>query len=134
MRHDPFTAALSNPLELHAQIEKGLPVSLLDRLALALGLKVETMAALCGMSRATFHRKKATRARLGEFESDRAARYASLLKHAVDVFGDQDAAGDWLRTEQVGLGGARPIDLAKTTQGFQEVDKLLTRIDHGVYA
>jgi putative toxin-antitoxin system antitoxin component (TIGR02293 family) len=125
---------LTNPLELHAQIEKGLPVSLLDRLAAALGVKVEAMAALCGLSRATCHRKKATRARLGEFESDRAARYAALLKHAGTVFGESAAAAEWLRSGQVGLGGAKPIDLAKTTQGYQEVDKLLTRIDHGVYA
>jgi len=134
MRHHPLTAAWSNPLELHAQIEKGLPISLLDRLATVLGIKVEAMAALCGMSRATFHRKKAAHARLGEFESDRAARYATLLKHAAAVFGEDAAAADWLRTAQVGLGGAKPIDLAKTTQGFQEVDKLLTRIDYGVYA
>lgn len=134
MRHDAFTAALSNPLELHALIEKGLPVSLLDSLAGALGLKVEAVAALCGVSRATFHRKKSNRAKLGHFESDMVARYAALLKHATAVFEDEKAAGDWLRTEQIGLGGAKPLELAKTTQGYQEVEKLLTRIDHGVYA
>lgn len=134
MRQDAFTAALSKPLELHALIEKGLPVSRLDWLASALGLKVETMAALCGLSRATFHRKKSSRAKLGHFESDMVARYAALLKHATEVFEEEKAAGDWLRTEQIGLSGAKPLELAKTTQGFQEVEKLLTRIDHGVYA
>lgn len=134
MRHDAFTLALSDPLALHAVVEKGLPISLLDRLAKALGLSVEAVASLCGISRATFHRKKAARQKLGRFESDMVARYASLLKHATDVFGDEKSAGEWLRTEQVGLGGKVPLDLAQTTQGFQEVDKLLTRIDHGVYA
>lgn len=134
MRHDAQALTVTDPLALHAQIEKGLPLSLLDTLAGALGLKVETMAALCGMSRATFHRKKAAKAKLGEFESDRAARYAALVRHATEVFTDEKAAADWLRTAQVGLGGAKPIDLAKTTQGYQEVEKLLTRIDHSVYA
>jgi putative toxin-antitoxin system antitoxin component (TIGR02293 family) len=134
MRQDAFTAALSNPLQLHSLIEKGLPVSLLDSLASALGLKVEAMAALCGVSRATFHRKKTSRAKLGHFESDMVARYAALLRHATTVFADKKAAGDWLRTEQIGLGGAKPLELAKTTQGYQEVEKLLTRIDYGVYA
>jgi len=30
-----------------------------------IGLKVDEFAALCGMSRATFHRKKAAKAKLG---------------------------------------------------------------------
>lgn len=134
MRQNSLTAVLGQPLALHALIEKGLPVSLLDTVAAGLGLKVETMAGLCGLSRATFHRKRSARAKLGHFESDMVARYAALLQHARDVFEDEKAAGDWLRTGQIGLGGAKPIDLAQTTQGFQEVEKLLTRIDHGAYA
>jgi putative toxin-antitoxin system antitoxin component (TIGR02293 family) len=92
------------------------------------------MAALCGVSRATFHRKKSSGAKLGHFESDMLARYAALLDRAKDVFEDPKAAAEWLRTPQVGLGGTAPIDLAQTTQGYREVEKLLTRIDYGVYA
>ena len=134
MRHNTFAAALANPLQLHGLIEKGLPVALLDYVATALGLNVEAVAELCGLSRATFHRKKAAQAKLGHFESDMLARYAVLLKHAADVFEDATAAGQWLRTAQIGLGGKVPIELAQTTQGYQEVEKLLTRIDYGVYA
>jgi putative toxin-antitoxin system antitoxin component (TIGR02293 family) len=134
MRLATFDAALSKPLELHGFIQAGLPVSLVGHIAIGIGLKVDEFASLCGMSRATFHRKKTAKAKLGPLESDMVARYASLLKHATDVFGDADAAGSWLREQQIGLGGAVPIDLAQTTQGYQEVEKLLTRIDHGVYA
>ena len=134
MRHSPLASALRQPLELHALIEKGLPVSLLDGLAAGLGLSVESFAALCGLSRATFHRKKAQKAKLGHFESDMVARYATLVQHATDTFEDEAAAAQWLRTPQVGLGGAVPLDLAQSTQGFQEIERLLTRIDFGVYA
>lgn len=134
MRANDVTAALANPLALHGHIQRGLPVMLLDGFAGAIGLDVERLALLCGLSRATFHRKKTARARLGHFESDMLVRYASLLKHATDVFEDADAAGEWLRKPQIGLGGAVPVELARSTQGFQEVEKLLTRIDHGVYA
>ncbi len=134
MRHATFEAALSHPLEIHGFIQAGLPVDLLARIADELGLKAEAFAALCGMSRATFHRKKTTRAKLGRMESDLVARYASLLRHATEVFSEPGAASQWLREKQIGLGGAVPLDLAQSTQGYQEVEKLLTRIDYGVYA
>jgi putative toxin-antitoxin system antitoxin component (TIGR02293 family) len=134
MRTDAFDAALSNPLELHGFIQAGLPINVVAHIAVGIGLKVDEFAALCGMSRATFHRKKAAKAKLGRLESDMVARYASLLKHATEVFSDAEAAGKWLREKQIGLGGAVPIEFAQTTQGYQEIEKLLTRIDYSVYA
>ncbi len=134
MRITAFEAALANPLEIHEFIQAGLPVTLVAHIAVGLGLKVDDLAVLCGMSRATFHRKVAAKAKLGRMESDLAARYGALLHHATEVFSDADAAGKWLREKQIGLGGAVPIVLAQSTQGFQEVEKLLTRIDYGVYA
>ena len=75
------------------------------------------------------------RARLTEHESDALARHSSLLSQALAVFdGDETAARKWLGSAQIGLGDAVPLDLAQTTFGFREVEKLLTRIDHGVYA
>ena len=35
---------------------------------------------------------------------------------------------------QIGLGDAIPLELAQTSFGFREVEKLLTRFSHGVYA
>lgn len=129
-----FESALAHPLDLHALIQAGLPASLLPRVAASLGVKGEDLAARCGISRATFHRKKNARVRLGRLESDLVARYATLLRQASAVFEDDGAAATWLREPQIGLGGAVPLDLAQTTQGYQEVVKLLTRLDHGVYA
>ncbi len=57
------------------------------------------------------------------------------MTQAIAVFdGDEDAARQWLGCPQIGLGNAVPLDCAQTTFGFREVEKLLTRIDHGVYA
>lgn len=134
MRHEVFDEAVANPLALHRLIQSGLPVDVVAHIAAALGLKAEDLAARCGISRATFHRKKTARAKLGRIESDLVARHASLLHHAKGVFEDAGAASKWLREPQVGLGGAVPLDLAQSTQGYQEVAKLLTRIDYGVYA
>jgi putative toxin-antitoxin system antitoxin component (TIGR02293 family) len=134
MRTATFDSALSNPLEMHGFIQAGLPVNVVAHIAAGLGLRTEEFASLCGMSRATFHRKKTAKAKLGRMESDMVARYASLLNHAAEVFSDPEAGGKWLREPQIGLGGAVPIDFAQSTQGYQEVEKLLTRIDYSVYA
>lgn len=134
MRTATFDSALSNPLAMHGLIQAGLPVNVVAHIATGLGLRTEEFASLCGMSRATFHRKKTAKAKLGRMESDMVARYASLLNHAAEVFSDPEAAGKWLREPQIGLGGIVPIDFAQSTQGYQEVEKLLTRIDYSVYA
>lgn len=120
----------------HAQIIQGLPIKALPPIAESLGLSPEELARRVGVSRATFHRKlNKPRQLLSLLESDALARYESLLSQAVETFdGDEEAARQWLSTGQPGLGNAVPLDLARTTVGFREVEKLLRRIDLGVYA
>ena len=60
-------------------------------------------------------------------------RFARLTARAVAVFGNEDDARKWLGTAQQGLGGALPLDYAETETGEREVEKLLGRIEHGVY-
>ena len=56
----------------------------------------------------------------------------ALLRHASQVFADKAAAAVWLKTPQVGLGGAVPNTRARTAKGRSEVKTLLTRIDYGL--
>lgn len=99
------------------------------------GVSVGEMAKRIGVTRSTLHRKLAGKGRLTEHESDSLARYSALLVHATEVFDeDVEAARRWLTTPQIGLGGSVPLDFAKTTFGYQEVENLLVRIDYGVYA
>ena len=60
-------------------------------------------------------------------------RFAMLLSKAITVFGSQDEANKWLKSPQFGLGGAVPLDFAKSEVGAREVEKLLGRIEYGVY-
>jgi putative toxin-antitoxin system antitoxin component (TIGR02293 family) len=99
------------------------------------GISPTEMAERIGVSRSTFHRKQRKNALLSGHESDALARLAGLLTQAIAVFdGDEEAARQWLNCPQIGLGNAVPLEFAKTTIGFREVEKLLTRIDRGVYA
>jgi putative toxin-antitoxin system antitoxin component (TIGR02293 family) len=116
-----------------AVIERGLPIRELDDLQKSLDVDLGRLAALLGMSKATLHRRKAE-GRLGALESDRLLRFARLMGKAVGVFGGLDAAREWLRSAQIGLGGTTPLDYARTEVGAREVEDLLGRIEYGIYS
>jgi putative toxin-antitoxin system antitoxin component (TIGR02293 family) len=119
----------------HGEIKVGYAPRLVIALAERLGIPPASMAERIGVSRSTFHRKLRGHALLTEHESDSLARHSSLLSQAIAVFdGDEEAAKQWLSCPQVGLGNGVPLDLAQTSFGYREVEKLLTRIDHGAYA
>jgi len=40
----------------------------------------------------------------------------------------------WLEREQIGLGGRVPLSMLTTDPGRDQVEKLLLRIEHGVYS
>lgn len=121
---------------IHKEIVGGLPYWFISAVAEQAGLAAEELARRIGVSRSTFHRrKKSSAARLSTQESDALARYASLTARAAGTFdGDADAARRWLGSPQPGLGNEVPLEIARTTPGYREVEKLLTRIDLGVYA
>jgi putative toxin-antitoxin system antitoxin component (TIGR02293 family) len=130
------TALLHKTPDLRREIERirtGLSFRAAQQLQKALGVSLEQLAAVLGMSRATLHRRK-TQGRLAETESERLVRYQQLLKKAVTVFGGEEKAREWLTHPQAALGQAVPIDFAQTEIGAREVENLLGRIEYGVYS
>ena len=83
-------------------------------------------------------RTLARRKREGVFppdESDRLFRAARLFARALELFdGNRDAASEWLTTAQPALGGSAPITLARTDFGTREVERLIGRLEHGVFS
>ena len=68
-------------------------------------------------------------------ESDRLLRASRLFGKTLELFEtDRDTATEWLTTAQPALGGAVPIDLAKSEVGAREVERLLGRLEHGVFS
>jgi putative toxin-antitoxin system antitoxin component (TIGR02293 family) len=127
------SAADFTPSKLIEVLRVGLPVRELDDLQASLAVPMEKLVPMLGISKATLHRRKAA-GRLGQAESDRVVRFAKLLGRAVKVFGDLEDAKQWLNSPQFGLGGAVPLDYAKTEVGAREVENLLGRIEYGVYS
>jgi putative toxin-antitoxin system antitoxin component (TIGR02293 family) len=122
-----------SPGQVIQAVSAGADFKELTALREELDLPMEQLAAKLGFSRATLHRRKAS-GRLTSDESDKIVRYARLLGQAARVFGGADNARQWLKAPQRGLAGAVPLDYAETETGAREVEKLLGRIDYGVYS
>ena len=122
------------PSKLIEALRVGLPMQELDDLQASFAMPADRLAPMLGISKATFHRRKGAGRRLNPAVSDRVVRFARLLGKAVKVFGDIEDAKQWLNSPQFGLGGAVPLDYAKTEIGAREVENLLGRIEYGVYS
>ncbi len=126
-------AKAKHPTELIRQIQKGLRFSELETLQNSIDLPFEQLAAKLSISRSTLQRRKAA-GRLSPDESDKVIRYSRLVRQAADFFGDIEKARAWLKHPQYGLGGAVPLDYARTEAGAREVENLLGRMKYGVYS
>jgi putative toxin-antitoxin system antitoxin component (TIGR02293 family) len=140
IRQDKTGAAVAEPVmekfapgQLVQFIHDGLAITELEDLQTSLGLPMEKLSPLLGISKATHHRRKA-RGRLDAGQSDRVVRFARLMGKAIDVMESEENARQWLKSPQVGLGGAVPLAFAATEVGAREVEDLLGRIEYGVYS
>jgi putative toxin-antitoxin system antitoxin component (TIGR02293 family) len=118
----------------HALLEAGLPRGVLDALKQATSLSDAQLASLVGVSGKTLQRGRATRGRLDSVTSDRLFRAARLVALAGEVLEDRERGIAWLGRAQIGLGGVAPFALMTTDAGCEQVEQLLLRIEHGVYA
>jgi len=55
-----------------------------------------------------------------------------LLEKGYDIFG-QEKFQIWMRTQNKVL-KSKPIDMLHTSEGIQQVEDILGRIEHGVYS
>ena len=127
------SAKAKHPTDLIREIQKGLRFSELKTLQNSIDLPFEQLAAQLAISRSTLQRRKVS-GRLSPDESDKVIRYSRLVQQAADFFGEIGKARAWLKHHQYGLGGAVPLDYARTEAGAREVENLLGRMKYGVYS
>lgn len=123
-----------DPPDLLRAVKKGLAYRTFERFRQNTSLPVERVLDLIDMPRRTLTRRK----REGRFlpaESDRLLRASRVFGKTLDLFeGDRGAATEWLTSRQPALGGAVPLDLAKSEVGSLEVERLVGRLEHGVFS
>lgn len=117
-----------------ATVNKGMPVDAALALKDRLGITDAVFARLLGVSEKTLARARAAGGRLDAVTSDRLLRAARILELAEQVLEGESRAIAWLKRSQPGLGGETPISYLETDTGVGEVERLLLRIEHGVYS
>jgi putative toxin-antitoxin system antitoxin component (TIGR02293 family) len=115
-------------------VGKGFVYGAFERFQRNSALPVESLLELVAIPRRTLTRRK----REGRFlpaESDRLLRASRLFGRTLELFeGDRQAATEWLTSAQPALGGALPLVLARTEVGSREVERLVHRLEHGVFS
>jgi putative toxin-antitoxin system antitoxin component (TIGR02293 family) len=116
------------------RLKDGLSFASFDRFRQNIALSQEELAALVQISPRTLARRKAQK-KLESDESDRLVRLSRVFGKTVDLFeGDDAAARRWLSRPQLGLGGKKPLLLLGSEVGAREVETLIGRLEHGVFA
>jgi putative toxin-antitoxin system antitoxin component (TIGR02293 family) len=134
VRKHVYAGTLS-PQETAAHIKRGLPVKEFDALKELLGMTVEALARKVRISIATLSRRRQRGGGLDVDHGDRVMRFARLYRLAVELYdGDEVAARLWLSKPARALDGQTPLDFADTEAGAHEVENLIGRLEHGVYA
>jgi putative toxin-antitoxin system antitoxin component (TIGR02293 family) len=130
LRRNP--ARPGTPLGLMGEVERGLPLSALDRVAHAVAPGDSSFAHRL-VPRATLARRRAqASARLTPDESARVARLASVWAFAKDVWQDDEQARGFLSRPHPELGMRRPMDVVLAGElGRPLVEAILGRIKYG---
>lgn len=121
--------------DVHAALVDGVPYAALFHLIdHTERLSEAEVAEVIGLSTRTLRRQRSTpKARMATDLASRTWLLAEALAAAVEVMGSRDAAERWMTEPAMGLDGARPIDLLRTSQGAELVTDFLGRLEFGVY-
>jgi putative toxin-antitoxin system antitoxin component (TIGR02293 family) len=114
------------------RLRKGFPMKEFRLLQELLKIPEEELGRYLGISPATLHRRKKSGS-LETPESERIVRYARLFGIGMEVFETEEATREWLKTANPGTAGEAPLSYADTEFGAREVEKLIGKIDHGVF-
>lgn len=131
-----FRRDLKSEADFIEQIRAGLPASALDSIfvefAETAGIQTQIYRVV-GKAR-TLQRKRQHSTVLSADESDRLARLARILVRAEEALGDRERAYSWLTKPNRALGGQSPLSLLDNDTGTLSVERVLGRIEHGVYS
>jgi putative toxin-antitoxin system antitoxin component (TIGR02293 family) len=123
--------ALTSPLQFIEFLEKGLPLSSIERIAEALAPR-DAGFRYHIVPRATLARMRVEKRRLNKAQGELVARLAEVWTGALRVWKSEEDARSFLTRKHPLLENNRPIDLALQSEiGAQLVRDILGRLEYG---
>ena len=128
-----LSGRLLSEQEIISRSRQGVLRAEADRVAQLVGLTDKEMAAALGLSTSYLHRLK-TDQPMSRDASERLLLLENVLQHGLDTFdGRATTVLNWLRSSLRELDGQTPLQTLDTVTGFTLVDRVLGRIDHGIF-
>jgi putative toxin-antitoxin system antitoxin component (TIGR02293 family) len=124
---------LQADLALAKAVEEGLPTQAIDA-AVKGGIVGQQDIHQLVVTKRTLQRRRDEEQRLNAEESDRLARLIRVIARAEVALDDSRKAESWMREPNRALQGRRPMDLLTSDMGARAVEKVLGRIEHGIYS
>ncbi len=104
-----------------------------DRVAHLVGIADKELSTALGISESYLHRLRVDRP-LSREAAERLLLLENLLIHALDTFeGRAETVLHWLRTPLRELAGQTPLEALDTVTGYTLVDRVLGRLDYGIF-
>lgn len=120
-------------LEWISLVRLGLSARTVDAAVRVMGISQTELARALDIPERTLARRKKEGV-LSRVESEKLVRLARVVERAVEVFENDRAALDWLKSQNPALGGTSPLSLLDTDLGSVAVVNTLGRIEQGVFA
>lgn len=111
---------------------KGISKQVVIRLAEVMEVPMKDMATLLNISYKTLGRKKLTDT-LDSLSSSLSIEIAETISKGISVFEDTAKLNRWLQKENRALQGGKPIEFLNTPTGIKMINRLLGRIEEGIY-
>ncbi|MDH5527306.1 MAG: DUF2384 domain-containing protein [Nitrospirota bacterium] len=124
---------VTRDVDMMEAIHNGLRFKAFNLLGKQLHISEDQLREVVVITPRTLARRKQS-AWLNPEESDRLFRVARIMAHARETFGDIDKASRWLRRANRQLSGKSPLEVLVTDWGAEQVDAILGRLEHGVFA
>jgi putative toxin-antitoxin system antitoxin component (TIGR02293 family) len=116
-----------------AATRKGLPKEMLFDVAKMYGVTMDELSAWLMSSYRNLQRK-ADNELLDSYKSEKLLQLIALAEHGQAVLGSLDAFKTWVKTPLLALGHLPPSSFLDTSFGIQAADRLLGRLEWGVYS
>lgn len=113
---------------------EGVDYDTFDKLSDKFPLNNSDWSKILNVSERTMQRYKREKKRFDSIHSERLLLIMLLFKKGVDVFENADNFIKWLNSENISLGGVKPINMLDNSFGVNMIKDELIRIEHGVLA